>query len=181
MSALRALLLSPARKRAGFTLLEIIAVAAIVIILATLLVGVVSRLPGAADRVRCTENLKQLYLGLNSYTEDNSHWPQQPAYTRDQQKEYEDYWIDTLKPYGITPAVWQCPGLLRLGKIQQGGRSPRVNYSPTMFDAKPSTPKKWPNMPWVVEIGNIHGHGPLLILPDGSVHDWDDFLAQLAK
>lgn len=173
--------MSPARKRAGLTLLEIIAVIAIVLILAGLLVGVVSRLPGAADRVRCTENLKQIYLGLNSYLEDNGHWPNQPPFTKDQQKQYEDFWIETLKPYGITDAVWQCPGILRLGKIQQAGHSPRLHYSPTMFDSKPGTPRKWSTMPWVVEIGSVHGKGPLLILPDGSVHDWDLFVAQIAK
>ncbi len=172
---------SPARKRAGLTILELIAVIAILLILAGLLAGVISRLPGAADRVRCTENLKQLYLGLNSYTEENDHWPQLPEAISDSRSEVADFWIATLKPYGVTDAVWQCPGVLRLGKIQQSGRTPKIHYLPTRFDAKPNTSKKWSIQPWVVEIGNIHGHGPLLILPDGSVHDWDIYVEQFVK
>ena len=173
--------MSPARKRAGLTILELIAVIAIIFILVGLLVAVLGRLPGAADRVRCTENLKQLYLGLNSYTQDNGHWPQEPPLTYSQQTERENFWINALKPYNITDAVWQCPGILRLGKIQQNGRSPRMHYSPTLFDDKPGTPNKWPNQPWIVEIGNIHGHGPLLIRSDGSVHDWDTYVQQFIK
>ncbi|MDD5198686.1 MAG: hypothetical protein PHC88_02700 [Terrimicrobiaceae bacterium] len=144
----------------------------------SLLIGVVSRLPGVGDRVRCTANLRGLAVGLSAYLEDQGHWPQQPPFDASQQKEYEDWWIKELKPYDIPEAMWQCPAILRLGKIQQNGRSPRVHYSPTMFDAKPSTPRKWWNMPWLVEIANVHGHGALMILPDGSVHDWDDFVSK---
>jgi len=157
------------------------AVLVILFILAFLIAGVVSRLPGAGDRVRCTQNLKEIYSGLNSYVEDYGHWPKEPPQAWDHQKDYEDFWLATLKPYGVTDSIWQCPGILRLGRIQKEGRSPRVHYFPTMFDSKPGTPHKWPNMPWVVEIGNTHGHGPLLILPDGSVHDYDTFLEQFAK
>jgi type II secretory pathway pseudopilin PulG len=181
LSALRPISSSPAPHRAGFTLLELLAAIVIIIILAVLLVGVVSRLPGAADRVRCTQNLRSLYIGLNSYTEEKGHWPSQPPFSRDQQATYENWWISELKPYGITESVWQCPGILRLGKIQNSGTSPKVHYSPTMFDSKPGTNKKWPNMPWLIEIASVHGHGPLLILPDGSVHDYDTFLEQFAK
>lgn len=172
---------NPTRRRVGFTLLEILATIVIVLILAMLLTGVLSRLPGVADRARCTQNLKNLYIGLNAYLEDKGHWPQQPAMTVEQQTEYENFWIASLKPYGISEDVWKCPGVTRLGKIQSNGTSPRVHYSPTMFDARPTTPRKWPNMPWVVEIGNIHGHGPLIILPDGSVHDYEIFVAEQTK
>ena len=181
MNTLRRIPISPARQRAGFTLLELLAAITIVIILALLLTGVITRLPGAADRVRCTQNLKNLYVGLSSYLEKEGHWPNQPEFNNSQQKQYEDWWINELKPYGITEAVWKCPGITRLGKIRADHTSPRVHYSPTMFDQKPTTPRKWPNMPWVVEIGNAHGHGPLLILPDGSVHDYDIFLEKFAK
>jgi hypothetical protein len=161
--------------------LELLAVITIVIILALLMTGVLTKLPGAADRVRCTQNLKNLYVGLSSYLDEKGHWPNQPPLTYDQQKQYEDFWINALTPYGITETVWQCPGITRLGKIQADGKKMRMHYSPTMFDQKPTTPRKWPNMPWVVEIGNAHGHGPLMILPDGSVHDWDNFLESLIK
>jgi hypothetical protein len=159
--------------------LEIIASVAIVLILLTLLIGVASRLPGIADRARCSTNLKGLALGLESYLQDQGHWPNQPrGFGENQQKAYEDWWIKELKPYDVPDSAWQCPAILRLGKIQRTGRSPRVHYSPTMFDQKPSTPHKWPNMPWLVEIANVHGHGPLMIMPDGSVHDYDIYVSK---
>lgn len=165
----------------GFTILELLAVITIVIILALLLTGVLQRLPGAADRVRCTQNLKNLYVGLSAYLDDRGHWPQPPQFTGQQQKEFEDYWLQALAPYGMTEEVWKCPGITRLGKIQAGGTSPRVHYSPTLFDARPGTPRKWANMPWVVEIGNAHGRGPLLIRQDGSVHDYNTYIEELQK
>ena len=178
---MRATLSSPARRRAGLTLLEVLAIITIIAILILLFSAVLTRLPGAADRVRCTQNLKSLYVALDNYIDEHGHWPKQPQFTSAQRREYEDYWIDTLKPYGIPKETWQCPGIARLGKIQSGGTAPRVTYFPTMFDDKPSTPRKWPNMPWIVEIGNAHGHGPLLILQDGSVQDWDIFTEKLMK
>ncbi len=173
--------LQAARKPSGLTVLELLAVITIVIILALLLSGVLSRLPGAADRARCTQNLKNLYVGLSAYIDTNGHWPKQPDFSPDEQEKYEDFWIETLKPYGISEDVWKCPGITRLGKIKADGTSPRIHYSPTMFDQKPTTPRKWPTMPWVVEIGNAHGRGSLIILPDGSVHDYDTYVEQLLR
>jgi hypothetical protein len=161
--------------------LELLAVITILVILIMLMTGVISKLPGAADRVRCTQNLKSLYVGLSSYMDENGHWPNEPNFGPEQQTQMEDFWIKTLKPYDISEDVWKCPGITRLGKIQANGTSPRVHYSVTRFDQKPETPRKWPNMPWIVEIGNAHGHGPLLILQDGSVHDWDRYLESLIK
>ncbi len=158
-----------------------VAVLGIVFVLMMLLWGVFNRMPGVADRVKCTANLRGLGVGLSNYLEDRGHWPNQPPFGNTDQKQYEEWWIKELQPYEIPPAAWQCPAILRLGKIQQSGRSPRVHYSPTMFDSKPSTPRKWPNMPWLIEIASVHGHGPLLILPDGSVHDYDTFVALFKK
>jgi hypothetical protein len=158
-----------------------VAVIGILIILITLLVSVVSRLPGVGDRVKCTSNLRGLALGLSNYLEDQGHWPDQPAFSHEEQTKYEDWWINELKPYDIPAKMWQCPAILRLGKIQQNGQSPRVHYSPTNFDQKPGTPRKWPTMPWLVEIANVHGHGSLLVLPDGSVQDWDLYMEKFTK
>lgn len=168
-------------KRTGFTLLELVAVVAIVLILITLLSAVISRLPGVGDRVRCTANLRGLAVAFNNYIEDNGYWPRQPNFSHTQQKEYEDWWLKEMKPYDVSEKTWQCPAIVRLGKIQANGTSPRVQYSPTMFDSKPGTARKWPNMPWLIEIANVHGHGPLMILPDGSVHDYDLYVAKYLK
>lgn len=154
---------------------------AIVIILMMLFSGVISRLPGAGDRVKCTGNLRALAVALSNYIEDQGHWPKQPKFSHEEQSQYEDWWLKEMKPYDVPEKAWQCPAVLRLGKIQQRGHTPRIHYSPTMFDDKPGTPRKWPTMPWLVEIANVHGHGPLVVLQDGSVHDWDLYVAKYQK
>ena len=47
----------------------------------------------------------------------------------------------------------------------------RVDYMATSFDSKPTTPHQWPRQPWFAEIGDVHGHGNLIIFTDGSVSD----------
>lgn len=161
--------------------MELLAVLGILILVGTLLVGVISRMHGIGDRARCTANLRALYIGLDSYVKNVGHWPKQPAFPRGKEKEYANWWIRTLEPYDVPPSAWKCPGVTRLGSITADGESPKVHYSPTMFDQAPNTPYKWSNMPWLVEIGNIHGHGALMIFPDGSVRDFDDVMNDHAR
>jgi len=79
-----------------------------------------------------------------------------------------------MKPYGATEKSWKCPTIMRkLGKYSPDDR-PKLHYTPTMFDDKPSTPYKWSTQPWLAEIGNMHGRGALLCFPDGSVKAQDD-------
>ncbi len=146
-----------------------------------LLAGVISRLPGAADRARCTSNLKALYVALESYLQDRGHWPQEPPFTLAQNEQRGEWWVKELKPYDVSETTWQCPAILRLGKIQKTGTTPKIHYSPTPFDEKPQTPHKWATQPWLIEIGSVHGHGPLMIFPDGSVRDFDHVMAETEK
>lgn len=150
----------------------------IMVILGAFLLTVLWKLPGAGDRAKCSANLRNLYLALDTYTQEQKHWPQQPDFPISKQKQYEDWWLRTLAPYGMTPQTWQCPGILRLGGIRADGTSPRIHYTPTMFDAQPRRPYQWSKMPWAVEIANVHGRGALVILPDGSVRDMDDIVAE---
>ncbi len=161
--------------------MELLAVLGIIVIIATLLVGVFSRMHGVGDRAACTANLRVLYIGLDTYLKDVGNWPQQPKFTQNEEKEYGQWWIDKLEPYDVSESAWTCPGITRLGAITKDGGSPLIHYSPTMFDANPITPLKWSNMPWLVEIGNIHGHGALMIFPDGSVRDLDNVLVDHAR
>jgi prepilin-type N-terminal cleavage/methylation domain-containing protein len=168
------------RSRSGLTLVELLAVLLIVGILATLLTGVISKLPGAADRVRCTSNLKTLHVALQNYMEDHDGvWPQEPRNLNLQNAadlaKFEDWWIKELKPYGVSESGWQCPGVRRLGKLQSNSDrpQPRVHYMPTMFDKTPWKANQHATQPWVVETGDVHGHGGLTLMPDGSVKDWD--------
>jgi hypothetical protein len=137
------------------------------------------KLRARAERTTCESNLKSLYGGFSTYMLDYGHWPQLPEHdaaidSGPGEEAYWEFWITTLKPFGIEEKHWMCPTDLRERNRDQKPQDRdkfEGSYTPTEFDAGSETPRKW-RQPWLMERGDFHGDGPLIVFPDGSIEPW---------
>jgi prepilin-type N-terminal cleavage/methylation domain-containing protein len=150
----------------GFTILEILVVVLIVAVLAALVVPNYQPLLARAQEVLCIGNMRSIRIALDSYLNDHQQvWPQGPP---PNEEGWAPFWLRTLEPYGITAKTWQCP-TLRGYLGEEGLQESPVHYIPTMFNATPGIARQWSTQPWLIEIADAHGQGPLICFPDGSV------------
>lgn len=144
-----------------------LAAVAIVAILAAMLVANYDRIVGAAQQAICAGNMRSIHAALNLYLQDNKDvWPQAPDLS--EEKPWQSFWLQTLAPFGITEKTWQCPAIRALAR-RDGERGAQIHYAPSSFDDTPGIARRWPTQPWLIERADVHGQGPLICFPDGSI------------
>lgn len=171
----------PRGVEAGFTVVELLTVMVVIAVLAVLVLSTAEQIRARTERANCTANLRNLYAGLSSYLTQYENWPQCPHQLGNQR--FDEWWIDELSKVGINEKTWHCPTLKRemqAGRYldaQEGRQSKfkQIHYMPTPFDDNPTTPRKWPTQPWLMEIFGGHGNGALMVFPDGSVSSFNEF------
>ena len=157
--------------REAFTLVELIVVIGIIGILSALLLPNFSKIQVKAEGVLCTGRLRNLWLAFSSQMNDGEGWPQIPPSITIGSIAEQQWWLDTTSnSMGLTVKDWNCPTIARMaGGSEKTDNTPLISYLPTLFDAKPMSPKQWPRMPWFTEMANAHGSGNLSVRADGSV------------
>jgi prepilin-type N-terminal cleavage/methylation domain-containing protein/prepilin-type processing-associated H-X9-DG protein len=85
------------RHKAGFNLVELIVVLAIIVLLAALLLPAMRSAGPAARRAQCKNNLKQIVLALHNYRDTYHTFP--PAYTVDARGKRMHSWRTLILPF----------------------------------------------------------------------------------
>jgi prepilin-type N-terminal cleavage/methylation domain-containing protein/prepilin-type processing-associated H-X9-DG protein len=135
------------RERAGFTLIEMLVVIAIIAVLAAILFPVFARARAKARSTRCIANLKQIGNAYMMYSDDYDERSPWAIDCADQNApeiwaafpEYQA-WIpymprlkDVLNPYIKNPEIWHCPADTGYDTLEDSGVL--LNGRPTAFHA----------------------------------------------
>src|SRR5579884_1291419 len=92
--------------RAGFSFIELLVVIAITGTLVALLLPAVQKVRAAADRLACTNNMKQIGLALHNYHDSHASLP--PGFTSDHAGESFPHitWLTRLLPFIEQEPLW---------------------------------------------------------------------------
>jgi prepilin-type N-terminal cleavage/methylation domain-containing protein len=159
----------------GFTLVEILAAVCILAILAGLVFYGYQPALDKAQSVLCMSRMRSIHAALAANLADKGSWPQPPEFPAGSTG-LQSWWIDQLKPQGLSPQNWLCPTSGKIFGQQPGSPEAVSSYSVSFFDSSPSAPYKWATQPWLLEVAGIHPQGPHVCFPDGSIKNMNSLL-----
>jgi prepilin-type N-terminal cleavage/methylation domain-containing protein len=169
------------RRRVGFTLIELLVVIAIIAILAGMLLPVLSKAKEKGQRIACLNNLRQISLFMQFYTDDNNDtFPahrNQGLNTDDPARSLTNWWGTTIVGYAQNQSnLFRCPALK--GKRVDNGVSwewrfdcHRVGYGENSFFLS-----LWPYPSGSVSISGIQFDTKPWFKRSGIVRPTDSFL-----
>src|SRR5438105_11978621 len=101
--------IAASQRRRAFTLIELLVVIAIVAVLIGLLLPAVQKVREAANRMHCTNNLKQIALGVHSYHDVELYIPINTLMTdKDMNWDQPNWsWLARLLPYIEQSSLYQ--------------------------------------------------------------------------
>jgi prepilin-type N-terminal cleavage/methylation domain-containing protein len=159
-------------RRQGFTLIELLVVVSIIAILAAMLLPALGLVRGYANQTRCLSNLRQLGLGVLTYTSDNSGL--MPPYQGG-----GGFWYTYIRDYltasDVTTMFW-CPnGNFSLSEIRSAValdlRANAACYGMANFQNLDGWTALWPNGWYMLEANRVKRHESTILMADRWGYD----------